>query len=103
MINIADEIISHIAPQIVSGNKLVAAKVTVYRTNSDEVLLKASLPIKHTKKMRTAFYRLLDFEYQNGANRIDGTLWFEDGSFSRRTRYVSNEWWERIVVPRIEV
>ena len=46
---------------------------------------------------------MLDFVYSNGygTQYIDGTIWYEDGTWSERGEYDGSEWWEHRQRPEI--
>ena len=46
---------------------------------------------------------LLDFEYNNesGNQKLDGTIWYKDGTWSDRSEYEGLEWWEHRICPAL--
>ena len=46
---------------------------------------------------------MLDFVYSDGYGKqyIDGTIWYEDGTWSDRGEYDGSEWWEHRQRPEI--
>jgi hypothetical protein len=51
----------------------------------------------------TQFLTDLDFEYDNGygGQRLFGTIWYSDGTWSDRGEYDGSEWWEYNKCPNI--
>ena len=49
------------------------------------------------------FMDKLDFDYDAGygAQYIDGTVWFEDGTWLSRGEYDGSEWWVYLKTPEI--
>ena len=49
------------------------------------------------------FLKSIDFEYDNGYGSIEleGTIWYNDGSWSERGEYDGSEWWSHKECPRI--
>lgn len=58
-----------------------------------------------TEEDRTQFLNDLDFEYDSGygGQRLFGTIWYEDGTWSERGEYDGSEWWEHRECPQIPV
>jgi hypothetical protein len=46
---------------------------------------------------------MLDFFYNNGfgSQYLNGTIWYEDGTWSERGEYDGSEWWEHRQRPEI--
>lgn len=44
---------------------------------------------------------LLGFDYNNGFGnqKLEGTVWFEDGTWAERAEYDGSEWWEHRICP----
>jgi len=62
-----------------------------------------SLKVGHTLHELWLFLNSIDFEYDDGygTQELDGTVWFEDGSWLERGEYDGSEWWDRKVRPEI--
>ena len=58
-----------------------------------------------TEEDRTQFLNDIDFEYDSGygGQRLFGTIWYEDGTWSERGEYDGSEWWEHRERPQIPV
>lgn len=56
-----------------------------------------------TEEDRTQFLTDIDFEYDSGygGQRLFGTIWYEDGTWSERGEYDGSEWWEHRERPQI--
>lgn len=56
-----------------------------------------------TREEWTQFLTDLDFEYDNGygGQRLFGTIWYSDGTWSDRGEYDGSEWWEYNKCPQI--
>lgn len=56
-----------------------------------------------TEEDRTQFLNDLDFDYDSGygGQRLFGTIWYEDGTWSERGEYDGSEWWEHRECPQI--
>ena len=54
------------------------------------------LKLNHTEADYSHFLEQLDFSYNNGFGRqkLFGTIWYEDGTWSDRGEYDGEEWWE---------
>jgi hypothetical protein len=46
---------------------------------------------------------LLDFDYDNGygIQELIGTIWYADGTWSKRDEYDGSEWWSHRVMPAL--
>jgi hypothetical protein len=51
------------------------------------------------------FLKSIDFEYYSGhgAQNLDGTIWYTDGTWSDRGEYDGAEWWEYRKCPEISL
>lgn len=49
------------------------------------------------------FYSEIDFEYDAGygSQELEGTVWFNDGTWLERGEYDGSEWWEHKKLPEI--
>lgn len=49
------------------------------------------------------FINVLDFEYDNGygGQKLFGTIWYTDGTWSDRGEYDGSEWWQYQSTPKI--
>jgi hypothetical protein len=65
--------------------------------------LSITLKKGHTDLEFTEFMDKLDFDYDAGygAQYIDGTVWFEDGTWLSRGEYDGSEWWVYLKTPEI--
>jgi hypothetical protein len=65
--------------------------------------LSITLKKGHTDLEFTEFMDKLDFDYDAGygAQYIDGTVWFEDGTWLSRGEYDGSEWWVYLSTPKI--
>jgi hypothetical protein len=65
--------------------------------------LNVTLKKGHTDLEFTEFMDKLDFEYDAGygSQYIDGTVWFEDGTWLSRNEYDGSEWWIYLGTPKI--
>lgn len=59
----------------------------------------------HTDLEFAEFMNKLDFDYDAGygAQYIDGTVWFGDGTWLSRGEYDGSEWWVYLSTPEIPV
>jgi hypothetical protein len=99
MINAKDEILNHIS------NKPKIKCVSIQFTKFQYEL------VPHYINLETAwdgdeweiFIDRLSFEYNNGygSQNLTGTIWYIDGTWSRRCEYDGSEWWEYISCPEI--
>ncbi len=63
----------------------------------------ATLKKGHTDQEFEEFMNKMDFDYDDGygAQYIDGTVWFGDGTWLNRREYDGSEWWEYLSTPKI--
>ena len=63
----------------------------------------ATLKKGHTDQEFEEFMKELDFDYDAGygAQFIDGTVWFGDGTWLSRGEYDGSEWWQYLGTPKI--
>lgn len=49
------------------------------------------------------FLQSLDFNYDDGygLQKIEGNIWYQDGTWSDRGEYDGSEWWQYQSVPEI--
>lgn len=61
------------------------------------------LKIGYSDKDYQDFLDSLDYNYDAGYGykELDGTVWFEDGTWMSRAEYDGSEWWEFQIVPPI--
>jgi len=61
------------------------------------------LPLNYTPEQYSDFCRQLDFQYNSGygSQYLDGTIWYEDGTWSSRSEYDGSEWWVHNSCPSI--
>ena len=61
------------------------------------------LQIGHSKAEFDEFLESLDFEYDSGygGQKLYGTIWYDDGTWSERGEYDGSEWWEYKQCPDI--
>jgi hypothetical protein len=59
----------------------------------------------HTDQEFEEFMHDLDFDYDAGYGMqyIDGTVWFDDGTWLSRNEYDGSEWWVYLGTPKIPV
>lgn len=62
-----------------------------------------SLPMNYNRQQYDAFLAQIDFEYYDGfgGQELFGTIWYEDGTWSRRGEYDGSEWWDYNSCPEI--
>jgi len=62
-----------------------------YRDDRERIVL----PVGYTATMLDSFLALLDIEYDAGygGQRLYGTIWYKDGTWSDRGEYDGSEWW----------
>lgn len=94
MINAKKEFIDHIQDRVV-----LCAKITFGFDNSNPTLI----PIGHTKSDFAAAMKQIDLMYDSGfgGQRLYGTIWYTDGTWSTRGEYDGSEWWEHNELPEI--
>lgn len=63
----------------------------------------AALKIGYSKDDYDKFINKLDFKYDSGygSQKLFGTIWYKDGTWSSRGEYDGSEWWEYNKVPEI--
>lgn len=61
------------------------------------------LKVGYTEQEFEEFKTSLDFMYDSGfgGQEIEGTIWFEDGTWCTRGEYDGSEWWEHHCLPDI--
>ena len=69
----------------------------------DDITRLFELKQNHTEQELETFLGMLDFEYDNGYGRqqLFGYIWYKDGTWSQRGKYIVSEWWEHMQVPEI--
>lgn len=88
LLNVKTEILEHI------GDKEVEFIRVAYRKSYGDDLVKVAGQLQD-------ILPLLDFEYDNdyGGKRMDGYIWYTDGSWSSREDYDGKGWWRHQVRP----
>lgn len=63
----------------------------------------ALLKVGYNQSKLAEFLAALDFDYDEsyGSQRLYGTIWYEDGTWSDRGEYDGSEWWEYNNCPEI--
>jgi hypothetical protein len=87
----------------IEGSPVQCAEVVCEQFGKDKVI--AFLKTNHSSADFEEFLDLLDFEYDNGygGQRLFGTIWHHDGTWSSRGEYDGSEWWDHNRVPAIPV
>jgi hypothetical protein len=67
--------------------------------NSSHIILTTG----YSKEDMDDFLSKLNFEYDDGygSQKLFGTIWFKDGTWSTRGEYDGSEWWEHHKCPNI--
>jgi hypothetical protein len=95
MANAKQELLSHI-----ENKEVKAAKITydTHHENREFILYKG-----YTNEELQRFLNNLDFRYDNGygTQYIYGSIWYEDGTWSKRHEYDGSECWEHVTCPPI--
>jgi hypothetical protein len=89
--NAKQEFIEHVGER-----KVLCAQVDVHITISRTCFLVQGDDLQE-------FLEVLNFAYDAdyGKQKLFGTIWYEDGTYSRREEYDGAEWWEHVEVPKI--
>jgi hypothetical protein len=92
MINAAEEFTRHI------GNRVVIA-VRFYNRNTEEHMF-----WREDMSQWNSILNWLDFDYDSGfgGQVLEGNIWYNDGTWSKRGEYDGSEWWEHVVRTGIE-
>lgn len=79
----------------IKGKDLMAAQVT-WDDESDQEQIRHTLFVDFTNAEKEIFLESLNFQYDSGfgTQKVDGTIWFKDGTFSERGEYDGSEWWD---------
>ena len=95
--NAREEFIRHI------GTRKVLCAQIKHGDDYDDDSKVFNLTTGSTEEDRTQFLTDLDFEYDSGygGQRLFGTIWYEDGTWSERGEYDGSEWWEHHECPQI--
>ena len=95
--NAKNEFIKHI-----SNRNIKCASIQYQKDSFAETILIA-LKKDYTLQDLTNFLTKLDFEYDDGygGQRLFGTIWYTDGTWSERGEYDGKEWWEYKSCPEI--
>ena len=66
-------------------------------------VIRSSLPLTYTQEQYAKFMLSLDFSYDNGygGQKLDGKIWFKDGTWADRGEYDGSEWWNYHKCPYI--
>ena len=84
---------------ITDHNKIKCA-VVLNVTWEEDIILK----VGHTKEEFKDFLDKLNlFNYDSGygSQKLDGTIWLNDGTWYTREEYDGAEWWEYHIIPEI--
>ncbi len=94
--NALDEFKKH-----VEGKEILCARIN-WEENWHEQP-EVPLPRNATQEQLLTFHSALNQEYDDGygTQHLFGTIWFKDGSFSKRCEYDGSEWWEHFKTPEI--
>jgi len=95
--NARQEFIKHIGTR-----KVLCAKIQ-HGDGYDDDSKVFNLTTGSTEEDHTQFLNDIDFEYDSGygGQRLFGTIWYEDGTWSERGEYDGSEWWEHRERPQI--
>ena len=87
--NAKQEFIKHV------GGKEVESVIIMHEVSYSEPLRKLVLPKGFNAQNYNEFLDLLDFDYDSGygAQELEGTIWYTDGTWSGRAEYDGSEWW----------
>jgi hypothetical protein len=85
------------------GKKPVCAMIHDAWGSGDGILV--LLKKGYTDQEFEQFMHDLDFDYDAGYGMqyIDGTVWFDDGTWLSRNEYDGSEWWVYLGTPKIPV
>lgn len=100
--NAKKEFVNHTQDKKVKCSFLVWEGGYNYETNEYENKL-VVLKVNYSESDYNAFLQQLDYEYDNGCGdqELEGTIWYEDGTWSSRGEYDGSEWWEYNQCPEI--
>ncbi len=79
----------------ISNREVLCAQIKHDHNYHDEPSV-FNLTTGWTKEDWNSFLSSLDFEYDPGygAQKLFGTIWYSDGTWSSRGEYDGSEWWE---------
>lgn len=88
MINARDEL-----ARAVGARKIICAIITLGFEDPQPKTI--SLSVGHTKEELRQFLDCLSFVYDDGygAQYLEGTVWFGNGTWLERKEYDGSEWW----------
>jgi len=97
MTNAKEEFLEHTADKFVLC--AILTRVIDYRKVSHTYNLKVS----YTREELQHFLALINFQYDSGYGNqeLEGTIWYDDGSWSTRAEYDGSEWWHHNKLPDI--
>lgn len=96
MKNAKEEFLEHI--ECVSSN-VKCVDITYQDCWHENLESKYILPVGYTEEEYKAFIDLLDFEYDG--QKLFGTIWYEDDTWSDRSEYNECECWLYNIYPEI--
>ncbi len=95
MINALTELLEHKADKVI---KCAVITIDTF-PESTVVHLKVNYQLDDLVK----FMQAIDLEYHNGygGQIVFGTVWYTDGTWSKRSEYDGSEWWTMVEYPEI--
>lgn len=87
--------------QNADGVNLLAAEISFDAGEAETTTI--TLYKDYTDAEKEEFLRSLDFNYNAGfgSQKLFGTIWYGDGSYSERSEYDGSEWWTRRSTPPV--
>lgn len=84
-----------------NGLNILCCQINVETNNGKNI--EAKLTTGWCQDEYDAFIKSIDVEYDNGygGQRLFGTIWFTDGTWSDRGEYDGSEWYDHHVCPVI--
>lgn len=108
MTNLRKEYIGHVAKvtaKIGDGHGVKAATLTLNHGSFGDKSTTVNLNVNPTHKDYEQFFQQLeklpDYDSGYGTQYLYGTIWYTDGSWSKRQEYDGCEWWEHFSCPEI--
>lgn len=86
-----------------NGKDILCAEIKYSPTYDEKEDKKTVLKIGYSATDLDLFLRCIDFNYDSGygGQKVYGTVWYKDGTWSERCEYDGSEWWEYKKVPEI--
>lgn len=100
MINAKNELLEVIQE---TGSQIKCAFIAFGGYSINDCEDKIFLKVNHDESSLNQFFKLINFEYDNGygGQLLYGIVWLDDGSWLERGEYDGSEWWEHKTRPDI--